>query len=58
MGITLRPAAGKRGQQARGIKITGRCKKHLKKQLGDSLFPTLHTHAHTYTHAWKRKKPL
>lgn len=39
MGITLRLAAGKRGQQARGIKIKGRCMKHLKKQLGDSLPP-------------------
>lgn len=41
MGITLRLAAGKRGQQARGIKIKGRCMKHLKKQLGDSLPPLL-----------------
>lgn len=39
MGITLGLAAGKRGQQARGIKIKGRCMKHLKKQLGDSLPP-------------------
>lgn len=30
MGITLRPTAGKRGQQAKGMKIKGRCRKHLK----------------------------
>lgn len=39
MGITLRLAAGEPGQQARGTKIKGRCKEHLKKQLGDALPP-------------------
>lgn len=39
MGITLRLGAGEPGQQARGTKITSRCKEHLKNQLGDALPP-------------------
>lgn len=39
MGITLRLAARKQGQQARGINIKGRCKKGFKKQLGGPLPP-------------------
>lgn len=49
MGITLRLAAGKRGQQAAGMKMKGRCQKHLEKQLGDSLPP--HTHGGERTHS-------
>lgn len=40
MGITLRLAAGMRGQQAKGTKIKGRCRKHLKKPSGRPITPS------------------
>lgn len=43
MGITLSLAAGKQGQKAKGMKIKGRCRKHLKKTKWETHCPLPHS---------------